>query len=128
MVIEYQWAENQYDPLPALAADLVRRRVAAIAAGGVEALSYRRHLPALSGGPQCLVDQICRALASVSRIDPTGGSLISVQMPPMSMALYGSASVSVSFIASATTHRSAKKWLWGRGWRSEPSKAQQRSG
>jgi putative ABC transport system substrate-binding protein len=37
VAVEYRWAENQYNRLPALAADLVRRRVAVIAAGGVEA-------------------------------------------------------------------------------------------
>ena len=34
VTIEYHWFEGQYDRLPALMADLVRRRVAAIAAPG----------------------------------------------------------------------------------------------
>lgn len=35
LTIEYRWAENQYDRLPALAAELVARRVDVIATGGV---------------------------------------------------------------------------------------------
>jgi ABC-type uncharacterized transport system substrate-binding protein len=34
VAIEYRWAENQYDRLAALAADLVRRRIAVIVAVG----------------------------------------------------------------------------------------------
>ena len=37
VAVEYRWAENQLNRLPALAADLVRRQVAVIVAGGVEA-------------------------------------------------------------------------------------------
>jgi putative ABC transport system substrate-binding protein len=37
VALEYRWAENEYERLPALAADLVRRGVAVIVAGGTPA-------------------------------------------------------------------------------------------
>src|SRR5215470_9843962 len=38
VAIEFRWAETQNDRLPALAADLVRRRVVVIVAGGIPAV------------------------------------------------------------------------------------------
>jgi putative ABC transport system substrate-binding protein len=37
LVVEYRWAEGHYDRLPALAAELVRRPVAVLVAGGITA-------------------------------------------------------------------------------------------
>jgi putative tryptophan/tyrosine transport system substrate-binding protein len=62
VAIEYRWADNQIDRLPALATELVRHQVAVIAATGgsaLEAQATTRTIPIVFVSPELGRDMVC---------------------------------------------------------------------
>jgi putative tryptophan/tyrosine transport system substrate-binding protein len=94
VAVEYRYAENQFDRLPTLAADLVRHRVAVIVAGGAAAASAAKAAKAATTTIPIVfftgINPVALGLvASLNRpgADVTGNAILEAELEPKRLQL-----------------------------------------